>query len=136
LVGLGVSAAVATGRLRRRERGGCAAVGLAFGCLVVVLASGQALGTTVRSGRAYTDALRDGRCEVVEGEVEVLVLQPRAGHNDGDRIRVGGREFRIDRNSSTPAYNRTVAGGGVLTHGARVRLHHLDGAILKVEVLR
>ncbi len=80
--------------------------------------------------------LRDGTCQVLEGIVEVLHEQPSAGHDSGDRIRIGGREFEVNYYYSTLGYNRTISHGGQLKNGVYARLH-IDGPmILKVEIGR
>lgn len=100
-----------------------------WACFAVILA-----GVSLSSGWADTRALRDGACDVVEGAVVVLHRQPATGHDAGDLVRVGNNEFRVNYFHATAAYNRTLAHGGALSDGVRVRLHHLDGRILKVEV--
>jgi hypothetical protein len=131
--GLLMLAAVLTGRVRWRESGDTV-IGLVVCSLLCSAISLPWLVSNLRAGGTYTRALREDRCEVVEGTVEVLHLQPKSGHDAGDRIRVGGREFQYSYFAATLSYHRTVAHGGALTDGAKVRLHHLDGAILKVEV--
>ena len=79
---------------------------------------------------------RGGRCEVSEGFVEVLREQPAHGHSSGDRIVVGSRQLEVDYFYATPAYRDTIAHGGVLRAGAYVRVCHIDGAILRVELRR
>ena len=75
-----------------------------------------------------------GGCEVTEGTVSVKHQQPAHGHTSGDRIEVNGREFVVNYFYATPAYRDTIAKGGVLRPGAYVRLCHVDGAIVRVEV--
>ena len=77
-----------------------------------------------------------GRCELSEGIVKVLREQPAHGHSSGDRILVGGREFEVNYFYATPAYRNTIAHGGVLRAGAYVRLCHVDGDIVRVELRR
>jgi hypothetical protein len=69
----------------------------------------------VRDARLYRAALRDGRCSVQEGIVQVVCKQPARGHAPGDRIRIGDREFQYSYFESSLAYNRTIA------HGANAR---------------
>jgi hypothetical protein len=103
-------------------------------CAVWVTFAVILAGLSLSSGWAYTDALRAGECNVVEGTVEVLHRQPATGHDAGDLVRVGGQEFRVNYFHATAGYNRTLAHGGALAGGVRVRLHHLSGSLLKVEV--
>jgi hypothetical protein len=81
-------------------------------------------------------AYQAGRCEVSEGIVKVLREQPAHGHSSGDRIIVGGRQLEVNYFYATPAYRDTIAHGGVLRAGAYVRLCHIDGAILRVDLRR
>ena len=89
---------------------------------------------SLRNAREFNDALKMGRCDVIEGVVTVLHEQPRSGHASGDRIRIGNKEFQFSYFTSGLSYDRTISHGGVLTNGATARLHYLDNAILKVEV--
>jgi hypothetical protein len=107
---------------------------LALWSILWISVSAYWLGSNLYAGWTYTNALGDGKCDVIEGIVEVLHQEPKHGHSGGDRIRVNGREFRYSYFSSTLSYNQTVAHGGVLTPGTKVRLHSLNGKILKVEV--
>lgn len=103
-------------------------------CVLWLAFSTLFVGLTVGRTWTYTRALRGGGCDVVEGTVEVLHRQPESGHAKGDLVLIQGHKFEVDYFGTTPAYNRTIAHGGVLWNGNRVRLHYLDGHILKVEV--
>ena len=118
---------------QRRIRRGQAVAGVLLGSIWILFSLCWAW-TNLRAGWILMSILRSGRCEVTEGTVRVLSQQPRVGHAGGDRVRVGDREFRIDYFSATLSYRQTIAYGGALTDGAKVRLHHSDGEILKVEV--
>lgn len=90
----------------------------------------------VAAGLRSTVALHNGRCQIVEGTVEVLHRGSPNGHDGGDRIRVGTNEFQIEPGISVNAmyYHKLIADGGVLTNGAYARLHVLGHAIVKVEI--
>lgn len=103
-------------------------------CVVCVAFALALAGLSLSSGWTYARALRTGACNVVEGVVVVHHQQPATGHDAGDLVRVGNVEFRVNYYKASAGYNRTLAHGGVLADGVRVRLHHLDGSILKVEV--
>lgn len=137
-IGLGVLAAALTGRLRLRERGdgGCSQIGVGIWCVVWIAFSLVWVGSNLLSAWEFTHALQNGECETTEGTVEVLHRQPATGHAPGDRIRVGSREFQFNYFHGTLAYRETIAHGGALTQGRRVRLHDWKGNILKVEVAR
>ena len=79
---------------------------------------------------------RSGQCEITEGVIHVTHQQPAQGHSSGDKITIGEKEFEIDYFLVTPGYSQTIAHGGVLGEGVFARLHHHNGVILKVEVMR
>src|SRR6266446_6320721 len=81
-----------------------------------------------------TEARKAGRFEVSEGIVAVLHEQPAHGHSSGDRIVVDGRQFEVNYFHATPAYRQTIAHGGALQAGRYVRLSHVDGEIVRVEI--
>lgn len=133
-VGIAMAVAALAGKLNLRKEGTASAVGVTIWCVVWISFSILMTTISLREGWKYTNALRDGHASVVEGTVELLYEQPKGGHAPGDRIRVNGREFQYSNFRATLAYRRTVANGGILTNGAKVRLHYLDGAIIKVEL--
>ncbi len=98
-----------------------------FGCSVWLYSN-------LTEGRRYMAALANNQCEIVEGTVQVLHQQPASGHDAGDRIRIGDKEFTYSYYYAVLSYNRTISHGGKLTNGAVVRLHCLGTAILKVEI--
>jgi len=79
-------------------------------------------------------AYRDGRYQVVEGQVQVLHEQPATGHTKGDIIRVNGKEFEVNYFYATPAYRNTLAHGGVLGSGVYARLYYYNGEIVRVDI--
>jgi hypothetical protein len=83
---------------------------------------------------ALTEAYDKGRYEVSEGIVTVLREQSAHGHSSGDRIVVAGKTFEVNYFYATPAYRRTIAHGGVLQAGTYVRLSHVAGEIVRVEI--
>jgi hypothetical protein len=90
--------------------------------------------SAVRETHKLTQALKQGRCAVVEGTVSVLREQPRSGHAPGDRIRIGDKEFVYSYFVSSPGYHTTVSHGGALVNGTSARLHYLGETIVRVEV--
>jgi hypothetical protein len=83
---------------------------------------------------SLVNAYHAGESEVVEGYVEVLRRQPEGGHAPAELVRVGSHSFKIDYFSSTPAYHRTIAYGGVLRDGVYVRIYHIGGKIVRVDM--
>jgi hypothetical protein len=90
----------------------------------------HAFGHTNSLVRAY----HDGKCEVVEGQVQVLHQQPVTGHTKGDIITVNGKQFEVNYFYVTPAYRNTIAHGGVLGSGVYARLYYHNGEILRVDI--
>ncbi len=72
--------------------------------------------------------------QIVEGVVHVTHRQSYHGRTYSDRITVDGQPFEIDQFNAAPGYKDTIASGGVLGEGAYVRIHHCDGAIVKIEI--
>jgi len=91
-------------------------------------------------------AYRDGRYQIVEGQVQVLHEQPATGHTKGDIITVHGKQFEVNYFYLTPAYRNTVAHGGVLQSGVYARIYYYNnpwnlsrapdgsGEILRVDI--
>jgi hypothetical protein len=79
-------------------------------------------------------AYRDGRYQVVEGQVQVLHEQPATGHTKGDIITVNGKQFEVNYFYVTPAYRNTLTHGGVLGSGAYARIYCHNGEILRVDI--
>ncbi len=71
--------------------------------------------------------------QVVEGIVHVSHMQPYQGHTSGDKITIDGQPFEVDYFSAAPGYKDTIARNGVLREGVYARIHHCDGAIVKIE---
>jgi hypothetical protein len=88
------------------------------------------------AGLNYTKALNNGDCEITEGIVHVLHYEPYGGHDpEGERISVSGQEFNYSYYEGAGlAYHNTFAHNGVLVEGAKVRVFHLKGKILKIEL--
>jgi hypothetical protein len=88
--------------------------------------------------KASTDSLldvyRNKRFEIVEGIVKVRHEQPASGHDKGDIIAIGDKEFEINFFMTSPSYTATISHGGALREGVYARLSCYEGKILKVEV--
>jgi len=84
-----------------------------------------------RAYRAYSR----GDVAVYEGQVKLLREQPVGGHAPGDLVDVAGRELEVNYfMANEPGYRLTVAHGGVLQDGARVRVAVYEGRILEVDL--
>jgi hypothetical protein len=74
--------------------------------------------------------------QVVEGIVHVSHEQPYHGHSSGDKITIDGQPFVIDYFYTTAGYKDTISHGGALRAGVYARIHHCDGTIIKVEIMK
>ena len=133
-IGLAVAVFYLTGRLRLRKQSGCATVFLLFWCVLWISFSSVWVVNNLRTAFIYRMALRNEECEVIEGVVTVLDKQIWGGHGSSDRVKINDVEFEFTDYSWTLAYKRTISHGGHLTDGRPVRICHINGDILKVEV--
>jgi hypothetical protein len=137
-IGVGALGFGLSGLLRRRKEGkardrlGASLLAL-WGAVWLAM---HLVGNPVGHIDRLVDAYAQGRYQVVEGEVSVGHVQPRGGHSSGDAVTVGGRTFEVNHFLWTPAYRQTIAHGGVLRPGAHVRIAHVDGEIVRVELRR
>lgn len=81
-----------------------------------------------------TDAA-NGSTEVVEGKVEQFVPMPYHGHADETFI-VNGRYFAYSDYDLTKGFNNTQSHGGPMKEGLQVRITHVDGSIVKLEIAK
>lgn len=80
-------------------------------------------------------AARDGSTEIVEGKVEQFVPMPYEGHAQETFI-VNGRYFAYSDYDQTKGFNRTQSHGGPMKEGLQVRITHVDGSIVKLEIAK
>ena len=57
-------------------------------------------------------ALESGDCSIVEGIVHVLHKERYSGHDKGEEIRIGDRQFVYSYFAFTEAYKCTISHGG------------------------
>jgi len=88
----------------------------------------------IEHGQELTQALKNGRCETVEGLVTVHNEQSSQGHGPGDLIQIAGKELTINYWTCTLGYNQTISHGGELQNGVFARLHYVGDEIIKVEI--
>jgi hypothetical protein len=105
-------------------------VGMPFWFLV----SGFWFYSNISTGKMWTAALANNQCEVVEGTVQVLHQQPWSGHDAGDHISIGGKDFTYSDYVESLGYHQTISHDGQLKNGAVARLHYIGDVILKVEI--
>ena len=90
--------------------------------------------SNISNGKKLTAALANNQCEVVAGTVQVLHQQPWSGHDAGDHIQIGGKDFAYSDYVEMLGYHKTISHGGQLKNGVAARLHYIGNEILKVEI--
>jgi len=80
------------------------------------------------------NAYQQKQYEIVEGPVQVLHQQPNTGHSKGDIVELNGKQFEVSYFYATPAYNKTLAHGGVLGDAMYARIYYFNGEILRVDI--
>ena|SRR5215204_11577 len=78
-------------------------------------------------------AARNGSSEIVEGKVEQFVPMPYGGHARETFI-VNERYFSYSDYDLTRGFNNTQSHGGPIKEGLQVRITHVDGSIVKLEI--
>jgi hypothetical protein len=78
-------------------------------------------------------ALRSGRASIVEGQVRNVVPMPRTGHSL-ECFTVRDTRFCYSDFVVSPGFNNTQSHGGPIREGLQVRIHHVDGAIVRFEI--
>jgi hypothetical protein len=124
VMGLGVLYAV-----RRRGH----PVGVLWGIGALLLGGIGIAAVSVEHISAYR-AYKNRNFETIEGIVHVVSRQPHAGHAPGDHLEVNGRTVEVNYFDAQPGYHTTLAYGGALDEGTRVRLAVSNGRILRLEV--
>ena len=79
------------------------------------------------------DAVRSGRCEMVEGAITSFVTMPYQGHAM-EHFVVNGHYFEYSDFVVTAGFNNTQSHGGPLGEGRRVRICNVGGEIARLEV--
>ena len=77
-------------------------------------------------------AARDGYAQIVEGKVEQFVSAPRG--REQETFIVNGQYFAYSYYDLTKGFNKTQSHGGPMREGLQVRITHLDGSIVKLEI--
>jgi hypothetical protein len=87
----------------------------------------------VAASRECTLASQGALGEVVEGQVEELASMSREG-KPCEQFRVGPQAFRLEESEGGCHFHRTAVHGGPLRPGLPVRIRHVGGRIMKLEV--
>ena len=78
-------------------------------------------------------AAQNGAVDVVEGKVEQFVPMPWSGHANETFV-VGGQYFSYSDYDMTKGFNQTQSHGGPIHEGLQVRIAHVNGSIVKLEI--
>ena len=81
------------------------------------------------------DAARNGSVAIAEGKIEQFVPMPYTGHAQ-ETFLVNGQYFSYSDYDLTKGFNQTQSHGGPLKEGLQVRITHVDGSIVKLEIAR
>lgn len=85
------------------------------------------------SYRKHCGLLARGEYDSVQGVVERFTPMPAGGHAP-ERFSVRGEEFSYTSYSATPFFQRTQTDGSPIRDGLYVRIAHVDGNILRLEI--
>jgi hypothetical protein len=113
----------------RSERVWFAWLLLVITVLLTTVAAVVPLTTYVRSRRA----LRSGAYEALAGRVERFTPMPPGGHAP-ERFTLRGEDFSYTDYSASPFFHKTAADGGPVHVGAYLKVAHVDGNIIRLEV--
>jgi len=102
-----------------------------FSALWTIVALFGTLGSYLRAKSARAS----GNYQTVEGVVENFVPQPYKGHAI-ERCTVNGVPFSYSDYSVAPGFHQSRSHGGPITGGLYLRIGHVKGMILRLEVCR
>jgi len=80
-------------------------------------------------------AMKNGRTQFVEGKVTDFVPMPYGGHAE-ESFSVQSQRFSYSDFGLTSGFNSTSSHGGPIREGLEVRIWHLRGKILKLQIRR
>jgi hypothetical protein len=83
--------------------------------------------------RRAAAAMRDHGASIAEGVVTDFIPMPVTGHAM-ESFTVNGVKFRYSDYIITAGFNNTASHGGPIREGLRVRIWHLNGEILRLDI--
>jgi len=101
-----------------------------------VLWTAIAFATTYAQYHHLRRVMSEGRAAIVEGPVENFVPMPYTGHGARESFTVGGARFQYSDYHITAGFNNTSSHGGPVRAGRLVRIAHVGGDIVRLEVHR
>jgi len=110
------------------SRGGVRVIGWLIAA-ITTLWVGIAFWGTYGEYRRLADSLASGGYEIVEGAVENY-----ASTENNEKFSVAGVWFEYGDSRVSSAFNNTAANGGPIRPGLHVRIAHVDGSILRLEI--
>ena len=91
--------------------------------------------TTFFSYKGLSSALREGHCQIVEGQVIDFDPMPAAGHKNESFV-VGGHRFAYSDYGGGAGFHNARSHGGPVHGGIYVRIHYYGEAIARLEIAR
>jgi len=129
----GAVLAFAIGVALFRSNGGSTAIRYLALTLPLIAAPGMIAGSIMQH-RSLVQALNEHSAEQVAGRVQGF--HPGNGGHEREYFKVAGRSFCYGDAVITGGFNRTSAGGGPIHEGLQVRIWHVEGTIVRLEILR
>jgi hypothetical protein len=86
--------------------------------------------------RRLSSALRDSRCDLVEGVLTNLRRMPSTGPQKAESFTVGNQYFEYSDYVVTAGYNQMQSHGGILRESDRVRIYYYHKDIARLEIAR
>lgn len=115
--------------MHRSERAWSAWLFLAITTILTVVFTVVPMSTYIE----YRRVLASGSYETVEGRVEAFTPMPRGGHAN-ESFTVQDMEFVYSDYTNSPVFHQTAVNGGPVREGAYLKVLHVDGSILRLEV--
>jgi hypothetical protein len=81
----------------------------------------------------FRRALANGEYATVEGRVDHFLPMPAGGH-EPERFTISGESFSYTDFSASPFFHHTATNGGPIQQGAYLKIAHVDGKILRLEL--
>jgi hypothetical protein len=83
----------------------------------------------------FRNALDENKCSVVTGVVTNFDPMPWGGHKE-ESFLVNGLKFSYSNFEPSVGFNNSASHGGPIRDGLNVRIHYLDGKILRLELAK
>ena len=85
--------------------------------------------------RKLSAIMNEGNVSMVSGRITNFDPMPTGGHRD-ESFRVNGERFSYSDYSVSPGFKKTAVHGGPLREGLFVRVTHINGVIVRLEIAK